>query len=139
MISLLCPYCGAKVVIKDISFVYHKDKTLRKVKGEKVWVCSNYPKCDSYVKCHNGTDIPMGRLSNARLRSLKMEAHKQFDVIWKSGFTSRENAYIWLAEKLGISLHDCHIGMFDIKMCQRVIHICKELDNEYINKYRKKS
>ena len=31
-----CPYCGAEVVLKDASFVYHKDKTQKKLKGETV-------------------------------------------------------------------------------------------------------
>lgn len=131
-----CPYCGSEVLIKDTSFVYHKKKTLKKTKGEKVWVCSKFPQCDSYVRCFKGTDIPMGRVSNARLRTLKIEAHKQFDSIWKSNLTSRENAYIWLANKLGIEVYECHIGMFDIKQCQEVIRLCRGLDNELINKYR---
>lgn len=134
-----CPYCGAEVVLKDASFVYHKDKTQKKLKGEKVWVCSNYPTCNSYVNCHKGTDIPIGRLANTRLRTLRQEAHKQFDVLWRSGLTSRQNAYVWLAMKLGLDINDCHIGMFDIKMAQKTIHICKEQDNDLLTKYRKEN
>ena len=39
---------------------------------------------------------------------------------------------------LHIDLEDCHIGMFDIKMCQRVIHLCRAQDNPIINDYRQK-
>jgi len=70
------------------------------------------------------------------LRTLKMEAHKQFDPIWKSGLMSRKEAYRWLADMLRIHTDDCHIGMFDIKMCQRVIHLCRKQNNPIINDYR---
>lgn len=129
-----CPYCGAEVVLKDATFIYHNNKKAKN--WGKVWVCSNYPNCNSYVGCHKGTDIPLGRLANERLRCLKSEAHKQFDPIWKSGLMSRKDAYKWLADMLKIDLDDCHIGMFDIKMCQKVIHLCGKQDNEVINEYR---
>lgn len=130
-----CPYCGAEVVLKDADFIYHSAKSRQ---WGKVWVCSNFPKCNSYVGCHQGTTIPLGRLANERLRTLKMEAHKQFDPIWKSGLMNRKEAYKWLADMLKIPVDECHIGMFDIKMCQRVIHLCKKQDNQVINEYRDK-
>lgn len=130
-----CPYCGANVVLKDATFIYHSNKA--KSYG-KLWVCSNYPKCDAYVGCHDHTEIPLGRLANPRLRSLKKEAHRQFDPIWKSGLMSRREAYKWLSDMLKINLEDCHIGMFDIKECQKVIHICSKQNNPQIVEYRDK-
>lgn len=131
-----CPYCGAKVELKDASFIYPNNSKSKK--WGKMWVCSNYPKCNAYVGCHKGTTIPLGRLANERLRTLKMEAHKQFDPIWKSGLLSRKEAYKWLATMLNIPIDECHIGMFDIKMCQRVIHLCRNQNNSTINSYRDK-
>lgn len=131
---MYCPYCGAKVLLKEANYVYHSAES--KDWG-KVWVCSNFPKCDSYVGCHKGTEIPLGRLANERLRTLKAEAHRQFDPIWKSGLMSRKEAYKWLADMLMIPNEECHIGMFDVKMCQKVIQLCKKQDNQVINKYRK--
>ena len=131
---MLCPYCGAEVVLRNATYIYHDNKS--KFYG-KVWVCSNYPKCDAYVGCHHGTTIPKGRLANPRLRCLKMEAHKQFDPIWKSGLKKRRQAYKWLAEKLEIPVEECHIGMFDVKDCQRVIHLCRKFDDPLVSQYRK--
>ena len=74
--SSKCPYCGAEVLLKDADFIYHTAKSRH---WGKVWVCSNFPKCNSYVGCHQGTSLPLGRLANERLRTLKMEAHKQFE------------------------------------------------------------
>lgn len=131
-----CPYCGAEVILRDATFIYHNSKS--KDWGN-MWVCSNYPKCNSYVGCHQGTSLPLGRLANERLRTLKMEAHKQFDPIWKSGLMNRKDAYKWLSSMLGISMEECHIGLFDIKMCQKVIHLCKKQNNHKINEYKEKT
>lgn len=51
-----CPYCGATMVLRDAPYVY---PTTKKAKDwGSVWVCENYPKCDTYVGCHKGTTIP---------------------------------------------------------------------------------
>lgn len=82
-----CPYCGAEVVLKDATYIYHISQA--KSWG-KVWVCSNYPKCDAYVGCHKGTSIPLGRLANERLRTLKAEAHRQFDPFMEKWFNVKK-------------------------------------------------
>lgn len=130
-----CPYCGKDVVLKSATFIYPNHKKAKY--WGKVWVCSDYPNCDAYVGCHKGTDIPKGRLANEKLRFYKKEAHKQFDPIWKSGLMSRREAYKWLASMMNLSLDDCHIGMFDISDCQKVIDICKRQDNTVINDYKR--
>jgi len=128
-----CPYCGAEVELKSAYEVYH---TANSKDWGNLWVCSNYPRCDAYVGCHKNTDIPLGRLANSRLRELKKEAHRQFDPIWKSGLMSRKEAYRWLADMLHISCEECHIGMFDVKQCQKVIHLCRKQTNDVIVEYR---
>ena len=40
---------------------------------------------------------------------------------------SRDAAYRWLADFLGIRLQDAHIGMFGTSRCQAVIRKCDEL------------
>lgn len=50
-----------------------------------------------------------------------------FDPIWKSGQRSRSDAYSWLAHNLGIKKRDCHIGLFDIVMCRKVVEVCKQI------------
>lgn len=119
-----CPYCGAKVELKSAYDIYHTNKS--KDYG-LVYVCSNYPICDSYVGCHKNSDRPLGRLANPRLRSLKSEAHKQFDKLWKKKIMSRREAYKWLSVALDIPIEECHIGMFDVNMCKKVVYLCKNL------------
>lgn len=127
-----CPYCGGGVKLVSSSVVY-KSKKLQK---NKVWVCENYPTCDAYVGCHPGTEIPLGRLANEHLRNLKVEAHRQFDPIWKCSLMSRNEAYAWLADMLGLDPKDCHIGMFSPEVCKKVINICRRQDNPELRKYR---
>lgn len=87
--------------------------------------------CKAWVGCHPGTKTPLGRLANAELREWKSKAHAAFDPLWKrkmaSGVKKREArgaGYAWLADQLGIKHEDCHVGMFDVPTCQRVVEIC---------------
>ena len=61
----------------------------------------------------------------SRLARLRQEAHRALDVHWELGGASRSGAYAWLAEQLGMSRQDCHIGMFDEEQCERAIEVCR--------------
>jgi hypothetical protein len=71
-------------------------------------------------------------LANAELRKAKSAAHRLFDALWKAKLRkdkcskgrARGAGYKWLAEQLGILPKDCHIGMMDVALCNRVISIC---------------
>lgn len=118
--TLKCPYCEAKAILTSSETVYHTDKY------GLMYVCSNFPKCDTYVGCHKDSGRPLGTLANARLRSLRTSAHKHFDKLWKAGFIrNRRTAYIWLASNMNIDIDKCHIGMFNEEQCLEVIHICR--------------
>ena len=60
--SMRCPYCGGTVVYRSTDGIYHDNK-----RGMMLYVCSNYPECDSYVRVHAGTNIPVGSLANHEL------------------------------------------------------------------------
>lgn len=115
-----CPYCGLVSVLVTGKVVYPH---LPKLKDKCFYKCPN-DDCDAFVGCHPNTTNPMGRLANAELRRNKLLAHNCFDKLWKSGSMSRSSAYKMLANKLGIEAKDCHIGMFDVHMCKRVMVIC---------------
>ncbi len=63
-----------------------------------------------------------------KLIRMRREGHKIFDKLWKSGLTSRQEAYKWLSKSLHISLEDCHFGDFDRGTCARAIDICKKIN-----------
>ncbi|CBW37994.1 conserved uncharacterised protein [Salmonella phage Vi01] len=123
MKSITCDYCGQPAQYVGCDVVYPHRPDLRNL---KFWVCSP---CDARVGCHTHGDgrQPLGRMANAALRAAKQEAHRSFDPIWKSGQRSRSDAYSWLAHNLGIKKRDCHIGLFDIDMCRKVVAVCNQL------------
>ena len=118
----ICPYCGTASEHVGGDVVYpHKPELADK----KFWLCKP---CDAYVGCHPGTPEPLGRLANAELRRAKMEAHTAFDKLWKGDQAQmrRADAYRWLAAELGIGVDDCHIGMFDLDACKKVIEVATQ-------------
>lgn len=120
MSDLLCPYCGkAASLVGGINIYPHRPDLAEK----KFYQCAP---CDAYVGCHPGTTNPLGRLADAELRKAKMAAHAAFDPLWKEGNKKRGSAYAWLCDQLGIEKKDCHIGMFDVEMCRRVVEVCRE-------------
>lgn len=121
-----CPYCSNEPELVGGNVIYPHRADLAHL---NFYLCRP---CNAYVGCHRGTTNPLGRLANAELRQAKMEAHNAFDPLWKFNTfygqrLKRAKAYEWLAGKLGIDAKDCHIGMFDVSTCQRVVEICREV------------
>lgn len=128
MSGKICPYCGSQTQLIDSKEIYGRSYGL-------MYICRP---CDAYVGTHRGTDKALGRLANRELRQAKKRAHYYFDQIamtdlinkvWKEyipGISNRNKAYKWLSMKTGISPELCHIGMMDVKQCEKVIRICKE-------------
>jgi len=118
--GMVCPYCGGKVKIVDSKVIYGVSYG---VSYGNAYVCSFFPGCDSYVGCHKGTDKPLGTLANSELRKLRNKCHLLFDSLWKSGKKDRDSAYAMLRHTLNLSKDECHIAMFDVDTCRRVISL----------------
>lgn len=118
MTTPACPYCNEPSQLVTGKEVYPH---MPKFNSKQLYLCSP---CQAWVGCHPGTIIPLGRLADLQLRKLKQAAHAAFDRIWRKDGLSRSQAYIWLASKLNIHPAVCHIGMFDIAQCTRVVRIC---------------
>jgi hypothetical protein len=115
-----CPYCKGQVK-------YHRDTRI--IYGNKanpvwggVWICENYPKCDSYVGCHKGTTEPLGRMADKELRKYKVLAHNEFDKLWKQGDYTRAEAYKIMQKLMCLPEHKAHIGLFTVKKCKQLIN-----------------
>jgi Protein of unknown function (DUF3268). len=118
MKNVICPYCNTPAKLSSSCEVYQgRDYGM-------IWICANYPRCDSYVGVHDGTDKPLGRMANRELRFWKKRAHAAFDPFWKTKKLKRVHAYSRLSRALGIPMKECHIGMFDVEDCKRVIDVC---------------
>lgn len=114
--TVICPYCNGNAELVDSAEIYN---------GRSYGMSYLCRPCWAYVGCHKGTNKPLGRLADADLRHWKQRAHAAFDPMWKQGNYTRNKAYAWLAEQLGLTKDECHIGMFDIYMCQKVIEVCE--------------
>lgn len=114
-----CNYCGGKAERVSGKAIYPR---MPKLHGKIFFRCSP---CDAYVGTHaDGT--PLGNLADRDTRVFRIKAHHYFDKIWKGRHMKRGHAYAWLASSLGIPVSKCHIGMFDVQMCSRVIEICEK-------------
>lgn len=56
--TVRCPYCGSPAVLRSADGIYRDNS-----KNTMLYVCKNYPACDSYVRVHTGTNIPVGSLA----------------------------------------------------------------------------
>jgi len=125
MRPVTCPYCGKEAALTDSKEIYGTSYGM-------IWLCRP---CDAYVGVHANSKKhkPLGRLANRELREWKKRAHAAFDPLWRRKMQrdgvkkheARGAGYTWLAKQLGISKAHCHIGMFDVEMCKRVIEICR--------------
>jgi len=119
-VLVLCPYCGEPAVLVDSAELYH---------GRSYGPAYLCRPCYAWVGCHPGTIKPLGRLANAELRKAKIAAHDAFDPLWIDGVPkgpARRKAYQWLSEQLHIDVHKCHIGMFDVELCERTVVVCRD-------------
>ncbi len=112
----ICPYCDKPSQLVPSTEVYGQGRDFG-----GIWLCRP---CDAWVGCHKGSFRPKGRLADRALRDAKIRAHAAFDPLWKSGEMARGDAYGWLADHMGLERRDCHIGMFDVDQCSRVVMIC---------------
>lgn len=123
-----CPYCNLPAVFLPTSSSIYNGRDYG-----PIWKCTP---CDAYVGVHKGTRNPLGRLANKELRAAKQAAHRAFDPLWKDlrgaypdlmvvtnklRSIARSRAYRWLALQLDIRYEDCHVGMFDLELCERTV------------------
>lgn len=129
----VCPYCGYTAVLKRAQDIYGEDT--KWIADEFVYVCKNYPHCDSYISTKRGTKIPKGTMANGDLRHLRIQAHRVFDRIWLSGLMDQSAAYRWMQSKFNLTPSDAHIAKLSNYMCGKLIEASNEfLENNKIPK-----
>ncbi len=121
--TIRCPYCGSTAILKNASVVYGNKAS----GGSKLYICSRYPTCDSYVGVHTNTNIPKGTLANKSLREKRILTHRTFDLIWKRGILTKSEAYHWMADKFGLNSKQAHIGNCSEYMCDQLIYESKKV------------
>lgn len=112
--QVVCDYCGRHAELHGGLAVYPDRKDLE---DRQFWVC--WP-CNAWVGCKKGTDEPYGELADEELREARISAHKAFDPIWQNELMTKDAAYSWLAEVLGLPREDCQIGLLTLECCRKV-------------------
>lgn len=123
----ICRYCGGVIKLIPAKMVYGESTRRLGMEGEYLYQCQN---CNARVGYHKGTTRPLGNVANEVLRLKRMEAHRVFDALWKSGRMTRTGAYRWLAGELHLRPDRAHIGGFEMDQCQKVIELCEKTNNE---------
>jgi hypothetical protein len=104
-----CPYCKKPIKAVDSSVIYGEGATYG-----VMYVCSDYPQCDSY------SSNPKS-LVDYELRELRKDCHRLFDASWKSGEFTRRNRYNWLSRHMKLSRDRAHIAMFRVEECKKLL------------------
>ena len=126
--KIQCPYCNSPAILRPASWVHGNSK---QSKGKHLYVCRNWPSCDSYVAAHEFNLQPMGILANGNLRHKRILAHKALAKYQKITKMDRWATYLWLEGKLGYDAQSTHIGLFSEKTCDEVIALCNEATRNY--------
>lgn len=112
-IPQFCRYCHSAVKLVNNIEIYR-----RRSYGDwpYAYLCSG---CRAYVGLHPDTDLPLGTLADKPTRDARNDCKKTFERIFKEHHMTRKEAYGWLAEQLGLSVEDCHFGLFEADQCHK--------------------
>lgn len=127
MESVICPECGAEMVLRRTEKFKWRNGENRLFYG-----CSRYPECKATHGAHPDGK-PLGVPGDEATKKARSRAHESFDSLreLRGWIGSRQSygAYVWLGRKLGMpdgEIKDkCHIAMFDAETCDRVVQICE--------------
>lgn len=121
-----CPYCQQPAELVSATQVFGP-----RGRGN-LWLCPNYPICDSFVGVHDGPlPRPKGTMANASLRALRIKVNAALGAQWQvtsdgkrreRGRThARYRAYTRLAEEMGLKGREINIGEFDVEQCIKAL------------------
>ena len=104
-----CPSCEGKLIYKEGKYGGY-------------YGCENFPKCKASHSIHQDTGELLGIPADQETRKKRIQAHKVFDKLWRSGEISRSEAYKFLQKTLHLPAKDAHISHLSIDECDELIH-----------------
>lgn len=112
-----CPYCEGTPRIVSNAEIYGREY------GEWPYtvLCDG---CGAYVGLHPHTDVPLGTLADRNLREARKKGKGWFMKLQRKRGMSRNSAYQWLSDQLGIGIEECHWAWFDEQQCNRAEGVC---------------
>lgn len=111
---LNCPECGSKLQLS---------------RGEKgsYYRCENYPDCRvTHRSLKDGR--PLGVPGDLETIALRKAAHEKFRKLWINESDTKEakqQAFNWLARKMGCHRNQCLMALFNKEQLRRVIGLCE--------------
>lgn len=118
--GVICPDCGAQMVLRETKKYRWKNGQPRKFYG-----CSRWPACRAAHGAHPD-GRPLGIPGNKETKEARIRAHDAFDGMAKRLGWSRTQAYNWLRHELKMTREEAHIGRMEIWQCEKVIQLCQE-------------
>jgi|GEM_PF-4262990 len=103
--------------------------------GLLIYTCTD-KKCPLTHDCYQENDFakkaqPTGIPASSRCKNLRLYCHELLSEWGKLRGYDKNESYQKLSELIRIERKDCHMGLFDIPMCKKVIHLLQmELDKE---------
>ncbi|HUV67556.1 MAG TPA: zinc-finger-containing protein [Sedimentisphaerales bacterium] len=117
----ICPFCDGQMRLVNSAEIYGRSFGY-------LYVCSNYPNCDTYVGCHRGSTRALGTPADRALRQARKAAHEIFDRLWRGGQWARNAAYGRLCEVLQVPQERAHIAMLTLAECRQLCRAVKRGD-----------
>lgn len=114
---LPCPNCDPSLCA--VMVLRH-----RRSDGAPFWGCNQFPRCKATHGAHPDGK-PLGTPGTPEVKAARRRAHDAFDRLWNEGGMRRAGAYAWLAQAMGLTSEQGHIGAFDVEQCERVIELSK--------------
>src|SRR3990167_4406409 len=104
---------------------------LRQSRYGPFYGCTRWPECDGKHGAHED-GRPLGIPANKETKQRRIKAHEFFDGLWKDdGPMTRNQAYKWMQQSMGMTPDEAHIGRFDIGQCDKLIRlVCDYLTSE---------
>jgi hypothetical protein len=131
----ICNICGGQVVFTSNAAVYGKEYG-----SGKCYLCQS---CGAYTGTHRPRPKEaLGLLADEPMRKGKVACHDLFDAMWKGkrkAQKKRKDLYSWLADRMGISVEECHFGYFNIhqlRSAYKILRVVHGQELRYDNKGR---
>jgi hypothetical protein len=98
--------------------------------GSLLWVCGA---CDATHEAHQQAESwpgegipyekgqPLGIPADHRCKALRLQLHQRLFVFRQARGLSKDAGYRWLADQLGLTREQAHIGLFDAPRCVEVM------------------
>lgn len=103
--GVMCPDCGSEMRLRDGPF-------------RQFYSCPRFPRCRGSHGAHSD-GRPLGVPGDEKTKAARKRAHAALKKI--ETLIGKSGAYRWLSIVMHVEPDECHIGVFDVAQCDRVV------------------